>query len=171
MTSSAKGNEPKGASRRATTALLAVWSILAIGGPATSFAASDTSSDCDRLGRDLQSLAVETDSLATEIVDLAVGSDPAAIAGKFDAPPADTGSQAPMLYLAPRLDSIVRDVFDAVAIDGDSAQPAPQKPTSDLEAEVAHPPLADSATEPHDDGAEQQQVPPRFQRQMYRTDI
>jgi len=133
-------------------------------------AASDTLTDCDRMERELRSLAVSPDTLAAEVVDLTVGGDKEALVGNFDRAEPDTELQAPVLYLAPRLDTIVRDVFDAVAVDHGSPA-AVDDEAAIPDAEVAHPPLADSATEPRDPDAERQVATPRFQRQMYRTDI
>jgi len=145
--------------------------LLSLSASMGAFAASDTLTDCDRMGRELRSLTVSAGTLAAEVVDLSVGSDKEGLARNFDPSEADPEIQSPVLYLTPRLDTIVRDVFDAVAVDGGTSPSDVDDETSVTNAEVAPRPLADSAAEPADADAERQVSTPRFQRQMYRTDI
>lgn len=144
---------------------------LALSASMGAFAASDTLTDCDRMGRELRSLAVSAGTLATEVVDLSVGAEKEGLAGNFDPTEPDTEIQSPVLYLAPRLDTIVRDVFGAVAVDSGTSPSAIDHEPSVTDAEVAPRPLADSATEPGDANAERHESTPQVQRQMYRTDI
>lgn len=144
---------------------------LALSASMGAFAASDTLTDCDRMGRELRSLTVSAGTLATEVVDLSVGSDKEGLPGDFDPSEPDTEIQSPVLYLTPRLDTIVRDVFGAVAVDNETSPSAVDDKPSLTDTEVAPRPLADSATEPGDTDAERHVSTPRFQRQMYRTDI
>ncbi|MDH4107337.1 MAG: hypothetical protein OEW35_03395 [Gammaproteobacteria bacterium] len=152
------------------SAVKGALALLAMAVHVTGFAATDAVPDCGRMARDLQSLEVAAGTLATEIVDLAVGSDTEAMSAPFDASGRDAEAQSPLLYLAPRLDLIVKDVFDAVAVDSGSGADRSDNPES-ISAEAKHPPVADSLTETTESNAERQLPTPRFQRQMYRTDI
>ena len=127
---------------------------------ATAHAASTSAYPCDQVGRDLQSLEVPVGELTLAEVDH-VPTDPAAI----DEQSAITDSVAPILYLTPRVTNIVDDVFRTTS--EKLSQETPQNPSSS--------PLAGSdeksdLVETLDDEREAG-VLPRFQRQMFRTDI
>jgi hypothetical protein len=118
------------------------------------------------VAEDLRSLNV--DSLTVEVVDL---SDVSASPESSDNL---TESVAPLLFLTPRVATILQDVFD----DSDRAKPVadPVLATdSPKKQEAAASPVVDNAgaerTEPSLPMYEHAAILPRFQRQMYRTDI
>ncbi|MGB5247595.1 MAG: hypothetical protein WBM54_15405 [Woeseia sp.] len=130
-------------------------------------AASDASVDCGRLETSLRSLEVATDDLDGNKEALDEG---AAL------------STTPVLLLTPRASSISREVFAALPIDrldesssalddtdstSDSIQPEPSSPPI-----VKYPLLreAPASTQPADSASDVLSLP-RFQKQMYRTDI
>ena len=70
---------------------------------------------------------------------------------------------APLLYLAPRVATILRDVFEPAAVNQ----------ALDNDEELQTSPVAESIEETRSVDAEDEQEInlPRFQRQMFRTDI
>jgi hypothetical protein len=137
----------------ATLMLSAGWSTTALG-------ATSALVRCDQVARDLTSLEVTVAALSVDLVDHVVTElDP----GSFEPESDTTDSMAPLLYLTPRVATILRDVF----------APAAENRALDGKEEVQTSPLADSddKTRSADAGAENAVDLPRFQRQMFRTDI
>lgn len=146
---------------------------LAIAGwspPAT--AAAHAAAGCDKTAQDLKSLRVD-DALRVESVDL---SD---VAGSSEDTADDlTESVAPLLFLTPRVASILQDVFgdsdDDVTTDVAAVEVGMAGPKNREEA--ASSPVVDNAASERAEPAvspmyENAAILPRFQRQMYRTDI
>lgn len=142
---------------------LAGWSP-----PAT--AAAHAAVGCDKTAQDLRSLRVD-DALRIESVDL---SD---VAGSSEDTADDlTESVAPLLFLTPRVASILQDVFgdsDAAATDASAVEVETAGPTRE---DAASSPVVDNAASGRAQPAaspmyENAAILPRFQRQMYRTDI
>jgi hypothetical protein len=140
--------------------LVAAWS-------SPGFAAAHAAVGCDRTAHDLRSLDV--DPLRVEVVDL---SD---VSGSTDSSDHLTESVAPLLFLTPRVATILQDVFD----DSDGARrvenPTPAKARPE-QPRPASSPVVDNASaedraEPVSPMYEHAAILPRFQRQMYRTDI
>jgi len=133
--------------------------------------------DCDRLASDLRSLDVPATELPLDDIDH-MTSDPARNLVVLDAAELlEQAAPAPVLLLTPRVASIMREVFDAlpvIAIDDGTVDDA-----SGTDAELAElPPGIEAPQRPlavfpgdrdadDDDG----RLIPKFQRQMYRTDI
>ena len=90
-----------------------------------------------------------------------VAADPDAI----DEQTAVTDSVAPVLYLTPRVTNILRDVFGTAA--EELPLETPEQPSSSPVAGSEDP---SDAVEPADAGNATRDLP-RFQRQMFRTDI
>jgi hypothetical protein len=139
--------------------LIAVWS-------SPGLAAAHAAVGCDRTAQDLKSLDV--DQLRIEVVDL---SD---VSGSPESSDNLTESVAPMLFLTPRVASILEDVFGDGARQVTKATPAkaepePQKPASSPVVDNAS--AEDSAEPVASPMYEHAAILPRFQRQMYRTDI
>ncbi len=137
----------------ATLALLASWSTAALG-------ATSSLLPCDQVARDLTSLEVTVAALSIDLVDhVTTELDSANLANESDT----TDTMAPLLYLTPRVATIMRDVF----------APSANNQPRDSNKEVQASPLADSVEEAQsDDAADEIEINlPEFQRQMYRTDI
>lgn len=127
---------------------------------ATAHAASSSIVHCDQVSRDLKSLEVPAAKMTVDAVDHAP-TDPDAI----DEQAAVTDSVAPILNLAPRVTNIIRDVFGTT--NDELIEETPQLPATS--------PLADTdeksdVIEPADADIDRNELP-RFQRQMFRTDI
>lgn len=153
-------------------AIGSVWSVRAL-------AATDSMVDKE-LSSDLQRFEIATETLS--VVGLADSSPVIERAEPLDSALQDSSTVAPVLLLTPRLNTIVRDVFELRAGDrrpDDSALSDPDAAADDNSLSVA--PVADGgapraafrmrkdASEPAPTGDEQ--VLPNFQRRMYRTDI
>jgi hypothetical protein len=140
--------------------VLAAWS-------APGLAAAHTAVDCDQVPHDLQSLDIG--QLAVEAVDLADVSEAPETSDDL------TESVSPLLFLTPRVASILQDVFG----DSDEAEPAAKQeirpaPAAERPKPAASPVVdnAGSAELAAPSGMyEHAAILPRFQRQMYRTDI
>ena len=148
---------------------------------ATALGATGSTTACDRTA-DLRSLEVPVSDLSANVV----GHIPVEPGNDNDEPlnalPAQAGPAAPILYLAPRVAEILQNVFSAVVIETpplDSPDPAQSfAPESLSQDESPLSPVAGDASRPNSSelidpasaGAEVEAVP-RFQRQMFRTDI
>jgi hypothetical protein len=150
--------------------------VLAATCSATAAGATKPMTACDRTN-DLQSLQVPASELSSNMVGHIVTT---AAEGKGESPhslPAQAESAAPMLYLAPRVKAILKDVFSAVAIEtppSDSSDHAPHF-TIDSAPKNESPlsPVANDADQPDSPELNDQDLDtvPNFQRQMFRTDI
>jgi hypothetical protein len=159
--------------RRGTIAL-AVLLLPGIWSPAT-LAASNAIVSCDKVARKLQTLEVTGETLAFNTVEHMSDNDQA----DFDAPANTTillesEIVTPVLLLTPRVASILREVFSSdVAADGETTEvgDSPARPRSDTETAPVSPVARDDSPSqiPRDEAANRYM--PRFQRQMYRTDI
>jgi len=153
--------------------------LLVCGWSATALAATSPTSNCWEISRNLQSLETPVVELSIMLVDLPEAE---VEMGLIDArePIGSIGSDstAPLLFLTPRVASMLREVFDDVndaeANDGQAVRPA----NADLKRDSTLPPIAEGSTDqsslPSLEDAESPpriQTIPRFQRPMYRTDI
>jgi hypothetical protein len=141
------------------TALVTAF-VLSAGWSSTALGATSSLVPCDQVARDLTSLEVAVDALSVDLVDhVATELEP----GSFEAESDATDTMAPLLYLTPRVATILRDVF----------APAAASQALDTEEEIQTSPVADSDDETISvDAAEEREIDlPRFQRQMFRTDI
>lgn len=147
---------------------------------ATALGATAATTACD-LTADLRSLEVPVSDLSAN-----VGGHIAVEPGDDDDEslntlPAQAGSAAPILYLAPRVAVILQNVFSAVAIETpplespDTAQSLAtqslsqdESPLSPVAGDVSQ---ADSSELIDPASAAEVEAVPRFQRQMFRTDI
>ncbi|HET6630003.1 MAG TPA: hypothetical protein VFG91_09535 [Woeseiaceae bacterium] len=126
---------------------------------------------CDSAARGLRNADTQLDRLTVRMVDLGD-----ATAADAPADPGATESLAPLLFLAPRVTSILEDVFEADA--GTQAEGDARNTGSDAEAPpeaVLRSPVAetDPAASAHGPSPEMDHtsILPKYQRQMYRTDI
>lgn len=156
---------PPGSRRLLLGAAVGCLALLATAWSSPGLAAARTSVGCDKVTQDLHSLDI--DRLAIEVVDL---SDESEAPGKADEL---ADSVAPLLFLTPRVATILADVFgdsdETGAVKDSKADPEERKT-----AEPATSPVVDNASAPDMDAApmyENAAILPRFQRQMYRTDI
>lgn len=110
---------------------------------------------------DLQDLlsAPSSGTLSVNVVDLSSGD--AEVELERDSP---DETLAPLLYLAPRVASILEDVFDAEQVVADDIQETTVAPMAESTEDTSLAPEAD-------DTLEVQPALMRIQRQMYRTDI
>jgi len=131
---------------------------------ATAYAASGALDPCDQADRNLKSLEVPVTALTVDVVDH-VPTDPAAI----DAQSAVMDPAAPVLYLAPRVTNILRDVF------GTTTDQLPLESPNERQQQPSSSPLAGSDEKSHavEPAAvvDETSTLPRFQQQMRRTDI
>jgi hypothetical protein len=159
----------QGSPYRLLHAALTGISLLLVGWCPASVAAAHAGPCGDPVARDLQSLDVDT--LTIELVDLSDVSKSPETADKL------AESVAPLLFLTPRVASILQDVFgdsdkaEAVAAPG-TVQPAAKTderavPTSPVVDNVNSPEIAEPVSPLYENAA----ILPRFQQQMYRTDI
>lgn len=155
----------KGSSRRLLGVTAGCLALLAAAWSSPGLAAARSSVGCDKVAHDLQRLDIDT--LAIEVVDL---SD---VSGSPEKPDELADSVAPLLFLTPRVATILENVFG----DSEDAEAADQsQPVKSGEARPATSPVVDNANAPDMDAAvspmyENAAILPRFQRQMYRTDI
>jgi hypothetical protein len=125
---------------------------------------------CAQVGRDLKSLEITVEALTLTAVDHVPIAQNAAKPNTPDGESHVTESEIPYLYLTPRVTSILRDVFGTTAEDLSPALP-PVKPKLRSSSPLADSEeTADSATVPDDVAIESDDMP-RYQHQMYRTDI
>jgi hypothetical protein len=139
--------------------------LLVVAWSSPGLAAAHAAVGCDRTARELQSLDVG--QLRVAVVDLSDVS---------GSPESDnlTESVAPLLFLTPRVASILEDVF------GDSddntrqvakATPARAEPEQQSSPVVGNASAEDRTAPVVSPMYEHAAILPRFQRQMYRTDI
>ena len=155
----------QGSPHRRSYAALAGLSLLLAGWSTSSLAAAHVDVIGNPAARDLQSLTVE-------VVDLTDVSESSA-----EASDGLTESAAPWLFLTPRVASILQDVFGDN--DGSNAKTAAETVEPEAQADrkdTATSPVADNIRpsqvgEPESPLYEHNAILPRFQRQMYRTDI
>ncbi|HLU06576.1 MAG TPA: hypothetical protein VKZ91_08470 [Woeseiaceae bacterium] len=158
----------RGSTRSLLGAAASCVALLAMAWASPGLAAARTSVGCDKVAQELQSLDIDT--LTIEVVDLSdVSQSPERSDELAD-------SVAPLLFLTPRVATILEDVFS------DSVEPEAvehEKITQARETKDAKPatsPVVDNANAPDMDASaspmyENAAILPRFQRQMYRTDI
>lgn len=149
-----------------TVALSLGWSAVALG-------ASTMGVDCDHSGADFLDPGTESHDLAISAVDLTSDKNTVIItAAPSDSAP-DSNTGAPLLFLTPRVESIVDDVFHADNIDVLANE-------AKAETGTTMTPLAETGDEPIDGSSEPieserpldtRPLMPSIQRQMYRTDI
>ena len=147
----------------------------------TALGATVSTAACDRTA-DLRSLDVPASDLSANVVGHIAVEPGNANDESLDARPAQAESTAPILFLAPRVAIILRNVFSAVAIETrplDSRDPTKSFATESLsQDESPLSPVAGDASQtdsselidPALAGAELEATP-HFQRQMFRTDI
>lgn len=127
---------------------------------ATTNAASNSVVPCDQVGRDLKSLEVPVEALPVDLVDH-TPIDP----DDVDEPRTDISSIAPVLNLTPRVTNILRDVFGTT-----NEELTPATPTQPSSSPLADSDAETDEVEPSDAEIERSDLP-RFQQQMFRTDI
>lgn len=152
-----------------SSATIASLALLATTG---AFAASKPLPPCDKVARDLQSLNVT-------VSDLSVTSDPAPNhqetalndVGEVETSPIDGSSNedsaAPILYLTPRVTTLLDTVFDNTF----RAPLAPQESTEDVSKDSTNTPANAMHKSAPVTVVEKDSVVPQFQRHMYRNDI
>lgn len=166
---------PASPHRNVLWAALTGISLLAAGWSSPGLAAAHLAlaGSCDDMARNLQSSDVA--SPAIELVDLSDVTAREETSGNL------AESVAPLLFLTPRVASILQDVFGDSA-GGTRAARAEEMTEAELEgadvdqAAPASPPIVDNAggaplAQPASPMYEHAAILPRFQRQMYRTDI
>ncbi len=184
------------AQRRVRLLLLSALLVLGAALSTAALAASDTLEDCDGLDRELQALDVAAAGLPlgdAAYLDTAE-SRKLAVLASGDTPRDADSSATPVLLLTPRVANIMREVFSALP---DDAADEDESPVSFdvLAADATESPVANNAEASADstpasatppvvklpqpafpesgeiDGSNNSRFIPRFQRQMYRTDI
>lgn len=159
---------------RFTAALIAVGSIWS----AAALAAAGVTDNCDRLPHHhVASLDAELEALAADPVDhvnlepVAPNIDSLAVLDAAEEEFLSSESVRPFLFLAPRVATVLREIFSAVEEDRVQApRPMPSSPIAETDDF-----LDAAATAPRSDAMPDfsigDETMPQFQRQMYRTDI
>ena len=147
--------------------------LLACTWTATAFGASSLHTDCDhRAAKDFLSPSAANDELSVSVVDLTDDDSDIGLERSIDQAANAEESIAPLLYLAPRVESILDDVFHEGSDKTDNAASAqktslaPMADTGDKVDESAVPQSPDV-----ENALEVQPALMRIQREMYRTDI
>jgi|GEM_PF-4824972 len=155
--------------------------MLVCGWSATALAATGPNNNCQEISKNLRSLETPVVELSITLVDLP-GTDVEMGMINVREPIGSSGtasdSTAPLLFLTPRVVSMLREIFDDVSDaetrDGPIGAPAIVSPRR----ESTLPPIAEGNTDQSLlPSLEEAAVPtpiqaiPRFQRPMYRTDI
>ncbi|MEX2123083.1 MAG: hypothetical protein WD795_04255 [Woeseia sp.] len=158
----------QGSPRRTLYAALTGVSLLLLGWTSSGLAAAHVDASGNQAVRDLQSLQVG--SLTVEAVDLADVSESPEESDEL------TEALAPLLFLTPRVASILEDVFGDIENMKQAATGADQPAAETDKPDTATSPVADNVdsaptAEPVSPLYENAAILPRFQRQMYRTDI
>lgn len=165
-------NPSKGRSRRVALAMSAVallnaaWSGAALG-------RTQTESECDRTQRDSETFGAPEIVLQVSSVDhVAIRSDAAAMESSDLESAGDDAAATPLLRLAPRVSSALRDVFDeGPATDVvEATQNVPASPVAESEDVKDVPESLQDETVPAS-GQDEDIDLPLLQRRMYRTDI
>jgi len=145
---------------KAGYATLAATLVLSAGWSTAAQSATSSLLPCAQIARDLTSLEVTVAALSIDLVDhVTTELDSANLAKESDT----TDTMAPLLYLTPRVATIMRDIF----------APAAKNQLLDRNEDVQASPLADRVEEAQSAAADDEiEIDlPRFQRRMYRTDI
>ncbi len=150
--------------------------LLACTWTATAFGASSLHTDCDhRAAKDFLSPSAPKDELSVSVVDLTDDDSAIGLERSIDEGADAEGSIAPLLYLAPRVESILDDVFHEGSDKTDSAAAAqktslaPMADMGDIGDNVDEPTVPQSPEV--ENALEVQPALMRIQREMYRTDI
>lgn len=141
-------------------------------GSGAAFGATNSESGCDEISRDFQRLDVTLDALEVDAVDHMPVTNEVVDSQSLDTTETTEGAAAPVLYLTPRVATILREVF-GTGVDEDPRE----------EAAAAETPVAEDTEvdDPADAEAAEMTAPvtlidqteelPQFQRQMFRKDI
>lgn len=132
----------------------------------SALAANEPISPCEQVSRDLKSLDIQVETLIIDAVDHVPIDQKAIDPNALDANPRAGVSEAPIIYLTPRVTSILRDVFGAATADrsSETQEQNSSSPLADSEKTV------ESGVVSADEANESNELP-HYQRQMYRTDI
>jgi hypothetical protein len=141
--------------------------LLGLLGAGAAGAAPCAAANCDIAARDLQAAGLPLTVRSVDLADPGTGDE-------SDAASDVSESIAPLLFLGPRVTSILEDVFAADEMPGAAAD-EPGALVEDAAAQPLRSPLAETdsssaghAPSPETDHAS---ILPKYQRQMYRTDI
>jgi hypothetical protein len=140
----------------ATLVLSTGWSTVALG-------ATSSLVPCDQVARNLTSLDVAVAALSVDLVDHVTTEPKPGSFASIETNSDTTDTRAPLLFLAPRVATMLRDVFE----------PAAANQPLDSDEDLQTSPVAESNDETRSADAEDENEIdlPRFQRQMFRTDI
>ena len=143
--------------------VLAATLVMSVSWSNTALGATSSLVPCDQVARDLTSLDVAVAALSVDLVDHVTTELTPVDFESIGAESDTTDTKAPLLYLTPRVATILRDVFEPAA----ASQPL------DSDEDVQTSPVAESIDGARSADAENEnQIDlPRFQRQMFRTDI
>jgi len=168
--------------RRSRLCTGAIAIILLCGQTVIAFGATHSVASCKDIDSSLQNLDKSATSLTYSLVDLSTSDTELGLTDSLDLEKSDDitiESAVPLLFLTPRVTSMLRDVFESDSGDQETAAwPSILSDTRETQSESSLTPVVeDRATKPSwpdindstdTDGGE---AVPRFQRRMYRTDI
>lgn len=136
----------------------------------TALGAASADAECDEVSRDLQRLEITMDSLEIDNVDHMPTSSDVVDSESLGSPITTDGPAAPVLYLTPRVATILREVFgtrvdektETVSAEVPVADDARTEEAADVETTEKTAPVT---------LIDQSEELPQFQRQMFRKDI
>ena len=153
--------------------------VLGCGWSIAASAATNLVVNCQEFGDSLQSLDAPASELSISLVDLPDNDADLGLAEPLDTAGANSDSTVPYLYLTPRVAAMLREVFDDDARNDDATlwqelaqengggkQGIPVPPVAEGNSDRSTLPTLDET-----DLSDPSEAMPRFQRQMYRTDI
>lgn len=144
--------------------------LLGSGWGAAALGASSADAGCDELSRDLQRLDITMETLEIDAVDHMPTGPDVVNAEPLDGVTTSDGPAAPVLYLTPRVATILREVF-GTSVDDDAETVDAAAPVAD-DAEIEGESDIDSTEKTAPVTLiDQSEELPRFQRQMFRKDI
>lgn len=160
-------------------AVLATGLVVASVYSTPGIASTDSVVECEQIGGERRSADIGPHTLSFEAVDHIAGEEPGVVETPIDTPQETSETPTPVLYLTPRVASILRDVFGSEI--EDASKPGPTADNNEARSsepvapiaeriessdtpeseEISHPvPLMDEAADLR-----------RFKPEMYRTDI
>lgn len=160
-------------------AVLAAGLAVASAYSTPSIASTDSVVECEQIGGQGTSADIGPPALSFEAVDHIATEDPGVVETPIDTPQETSETPTPVLYLTPRVASILRDVFGS-EIEG-SSRPIPNPSKHEARSTEPVAPIADR-TESSDAPESEEISHPvplideaedlrRFKPEMYRTDI
>ena len=146
--------------------------VLGLGLNGAAFGASNMGADCDHSARGFMRPTTDPSELSLSVVDLTDSEEKTVISAPSESVSDYGDSAAPLLFLTPRVESIVDDVFadgvNNLSEESEADNPASMTPLAEsVDDTIAPPAESIDNSQPLD----LRRLLPSVQQQMYRTDI